>query len=382
MKRFQMSAGGFFDEQEEQSAVKATIVAKYFWAWARVLLPSIKKRGGKIGYIDLFAGPGRYKDGSKSTPLLVLERAIQDGDLAGRLVTHFNDKDEHHVRELDREIDALPGIARLKHKPKVHSEEVGDKIVAMFSEHSAIPTLFFIDPWGYKGLSLRLINSVLKDWGSECIVFFNYNRVSMGLANDAVREHMDSIFGGERAARLRERVASLDPTERELAIVEELATALKEMGARFVLPFRFMNDVGTRTTHHLVFASKHAKGYQIMKEIMAAESTKHEQGVASFEYNATDQRFPLLFELSRPLDTLERRLLDRFAGQRLTTLEIFEKDNVDTPYIMRNYQDALRSLESQARITTEPPANRRRRQKGVITFGEKVMVQFPALTPT
>src|SRR5262245_7944853 len=56
-----VSDEGFFDEQEEQSAVKATIVAKPFCAWARVLLPSIKKRGGKIGYIDLFAGPGRYK---------------------------------------------------------------------------------------------------------------------------------------------------------------------------------------------------------------------------------------------------------------------------------------------------------------------------------
>ena len=60
----------------------------------------------------------------------------------------------------------------------------------------------FVDPWGYKGLSLRLINSVLKDWACECIFFFNYNRINMGLGNDAVKEHMDALFGEERAAEL------------------------------------------------------------------------------------------------------------------------------------------------------------------------------------
>ena len=57
-----------------------------------------------------------------------------------------------------------------------------------------------MDPWGYKGLSLRLINSVLRNWGSDCIIFFNYNRINMGLNNEFVREHMDALFGAERAA--------------------------------------------------------------------------------------------------------------------------------------------------------------------------------------
>lgn len=29
-----MTTSSFFDESKEQSLVKATIVAKYFWAWA------------------------------------------------------------------------------------------------------------------------------------------------------------------------------------------------------------------------------------------------------------------------------------------------------------------------------------------------------------
>ncbi len=53
----------FFEESREQSQIKFRIVAKYFWAWAKVIIPSAKNRGGRIAYIDLFAGPGWYRDG-------------------------------------------------------------------------------------------------------------------------------------------------------------------------------------------------------------------------------------------------------------------------------------------------------------------------------
>jgi Protein of unknown function (DUF5131) len=69
-----------------------------------------------------------------------------------------------------------------------------------------VPTLFFVDPWGYKGLTLQLINSVSKDWGCDAIIFFNYNRLNMGLSNLAVDEHMSALFTEKRAASLRYRL--------------------------------------------------------------------------------------------------------------------------------------------------------------------------------
>ena len=57
-----------------------------------------------LTYIDLFAGPGRYKDGTKSTPLLVIEKAIADPKLRNRLVTMFNDVDENNSQTLISEI--------------------------------------------------------------------------------------------------------------------------------------------------------------------------------------------------------------------------------------------------------------------------------------
>lgn len=137
-----MMSGRFFNETTEQSQAKAAIVSKYFWAWAQVIMPSARQYGRNIAYIDLFAGPGRYKDGAESTPPLVLEKAIQDRNMREILVTIFNDVDANNSRSLEQTINAMPGVDTLKHAPKVSNEEVGQEIVKMFEDVHLVPTLF------------------------------------------------------------------------------------------------------------------------------------------------------------------------------------------------------------------------------------------------
>lgn len=373
-----MSNDYFFDETSEQSQVKSLIVSKYFWAWAKVIIATAKKykRTPKISYIDLFAGPGRYKDGTKSTPIMILEKAVQDEDLKNSLVTIFNDMNNEYSDSLKSAIDEISGIKELKFQPKIYNEEIDQEVVKQFEDSKLIPTLFFVDPWGYKGLSLQLINSVLKDWGCDCIFFFNYNRINMGLSNEIVKKHIDSLFGEQRAEILRKKIEELNSDQRELLIIEELTQALLEMGANYALPFVFKNEKGTRTSHHLIFVSKDFKGYEIMKEIMAKESSCADQEVASFGYNPADINTPLLFELSRPLDDLSKMLLEEYDGKEMTMNEIYLSHNVGKPYIEKNYKSVLRKLEAEGQIAAIPPANERRTVKGEKTFGHNVLVKF------
>jgi len=111
---------------------------------------------------------------------------------------------------------------------------------------------------------------------------------------------MNALFGQQRADALRLNLQALSAADRELTIVEELCTALDPTNDRYVLPFRFRDYRGGRTSHHLIFVSKHFLGYHIMKGVMARESSKQEQGVATFEYSPADKKYPLLFEMSRP----------------------------------------------------------------------------------
>lgn len=368
-----MSSSSFFDESTEQSKVKADLVAKYLWAWAKVVMPSTKKIDNRIAYIDLFAGPGRYKDGTKSTPLLVLERAISDSDMRDMLETFFSDADPENAKSLQKAIDSMPNIETLKHKPQVYIDIVDEKVAEVFKSTRLIPSLTFLDPWGYKGLSCRLIDSVIKDWGCECIIFFNYNRINMGLGNDGVKEHMNALFGEDCADKLRTRLSLLNPSEREREILNTLSNSLKELGGKYVLPFRFRGGIGNRISHHLIFVTKHRKGYDMMKEIMANASSSHNQGVPSFEYSPAETIQPYLLPPYLPLDQLKHELTNCFAGKSITFSELYETHNVGTCYIRKNYREALLQLEEQGMISVSPPVDKRRRG----TLADHVMITFP-----
>ena len=109
-----MRYDSFFHKPTEQSLVKGRIVEKYFWAWAKVIIPQAQRRNNKIGYVDLFAGQGSYNDGTKSTPILVLEKAAEDEDIRNMLVSVFNDVNSEYAQSLQDAIDTNSTIGNLK----------------------------------------------------------------------------------------------------------------------------------------------------------------------------------------------------------------------------------------------------------------------------
>lgn len=363
----------FYSHQTDASRAKAEIIAKYFPGWATV----IRAHAARMLYIDLYAGRGRYDDGTESTPLLVLRRAIADPVVSQMLVTIFNDS--KHSDELRASIEALPDVEKLKYKPVVQGVEIAEDTAEPFEKMKLIPTLALLDPWGYKGLTRDLIHSLLKDWGCDLIFFFNYNRINMGLTNKKVARHMEALFGPAWLAELRQEVPGLRPGRRERVILRALRSALRELGAEYVRHFRFLKSNG-RTSHYLIFVTKDFKGVEIMREVMAGVSSRRVDDVASFTYDPrpveeTQQELPD----TSPIDKLAGRLIRDLAGERLTVRRIFETHSRDGRYIERNYKEALRRLESDQRVTANPPASARQRRNGKPTMANHVEIRFPGV---
>lgn len=363
----------FFEERKEQSEAKARIVTKYFLAWAQVIMQTAEQRGGKIAYIDLYAGPGRYKDGAASTPLLILETAINHPKISQMLVSYFNDAESSNTMTLQEEIKKLPNIDKLKYEPRINCGDVDDVADRYFKEIQEIPAFSFIDPFGYKGLSRKIIRNVIKNWGCDCVFFFNYNRINAGISNENVAKHIDALFNKERANKLRDKLPTLTPELREAAILEELANEIKDLGGKYVLPFTFKNAAGSRTSHKLVFVSKNFKGYEIMKDIMAKESSTEDEGVPSFTYSPADASMPLLFSLAQPLSNLRDSLLRKFAGQEVTLDQIYEAHSVDTSYVKKNYRAVINELENDGLVTAYSTRGKRRGR----TYPNHVRIKFP-----
>jgi three-Cys-motif partner protein len=344
-KTLKKKPNNFFDSAEPHSQVKAAFVAGYVPTWASIMLRS---KANRVLYIDLYAGRGKYDDGSPSTPLILLKELLYVPILRDGVATWFSDSDGATIARLDANIKQLPDLSNLKHPPVVQRGTVDDSTHQELMG-SKIPTFAFLDPFGYKGLSAKLVHAVIKDWGCECMFYFNYNRIRAAIDNPMVRQRMTAIFGEDRSESLRSELKATDQSKTEAAVLQSLADAMNEIGGRYVLPFRFKNR--GRTTHHLVFVTKSFTGLDRMREVMSKHSTSSSQNVPSFEFVENDNRIPLI--ATRPLDELQSALVAQFAGQSVEFKKLYEEHSVDAfvGFLRANYREAICNLMDAGSVT-------------------------------
>ena len=131
--------------------------------------------------------------------------------------------------------------------------------------------------------------NVLRGFGNDCLFFFNYRRVNMKLSYPVMDESIDELFEPDRAQALRREIGTLKPRAREERVLKEIREAIQEAGGIPVV-FAFRSSEGGCTSHHLVFASKHAKGAEIMKRIMNDCSSDVIEGIGSWDFDPEGRR--------------------------------------------------------------------------------------------
>ena len=327
-----------------------------------------------LAYVELYAGPGIFDDGNKSTPIRVIEHAVS-GRFAPRFQVLLNEMKAEYFASLKQNVEMIPGVSTLPHRPILSNEEVRDDYSRFLEPIREMPALMFVDPWGYKGVSLELFGRFLDDAkiGRDAILFFNYRRITAALGTvDKRREHMERVFGRERAERLSKEIANLHGEEREERVIGAIDEALREI-AQYVVRFKF-----TKRGDNLIFISRHQKGHDVAKRAMAAFSDFDDEGVARFSYNSQPEPDSLqgLLSFAKPpskLAALREELLRRFSGRTLTFERILAEHGTlpGSTYLDGNYREVLLELEALGQVTMDPA----RRRKG--TLAPHVSIKFP-----
>ena len=176
----------------------------------------------RLIFADLFCGPGRFDDKTESTPLLVLKEAAKNEDLLHNLQFIFNDKDSVAIEKLKQEFDHLDKSLTPRIPPIFLNQETDDKLIRVIEKLPRCPTLSFVDPCGYKGLTTHLFRTLIKNFGCDCVFFFNYSRINRLLPNPTLPDHPVNLFGKEVAEKLQEKIHGLKPREREEAILQSI----------------------------------------------------------------------------------------------------------------------------------------------------------------
>lgn len=156
----------FYDVQTQSSLIKAKIVSGYFPQYCKILL---KKKQKEIWFLDLFSGPGKYKDGNDSTPLLVASICASDPTLRQKVRLLFNDK--HFIEDLKKNFTDRFPEKTFDLEPRFADKTIGeDEAIKKFLEKNLPtpnphPTLLFLILGGTKVLTPVCLRNFYLDGG-------------------------------------------------------------------------------------------------------------------------------------------------------------------------------------------------------------------------
>lgn len=372
----------FFNEQNSKSHVKSKIVVSFFETYFSIINNTDFSKNG-IYYIDLFSGPGIYKNGDISTPMQILNTIdkFSKDDAVNKLKLVFNDENTEFAKALKTNITNHPVYSRLKTKPVVLNKKTSNVDLSIYTQYGC-PIFSFIDPWGYKDVSFSQIHNLVRPIGSDCILFFNVNRILQDINKPSSNIHMNELFGKELPNALDvAKDPLLSQKQKGESFVKLFSRNLYDMyfttfknlnHSLFVLPFAFRQDNANKTSHYIVFITKNYKAITEMKKIMVANSNSNTTVLAYDEkdeytisfFNRYDNIYLEVKNLIIDMLSNNKKLLrttkningwaeyiDRYS---------MSKNSIITPYTLNEIKNVIKSLDKKGYITIYSEVKRTR----------------------
>jgi three-Cys-motif partner protein len=322
--------------REPHTAAKHRVLRTYLDGWLGVMAHQALKVRGRQGsersrllLLDGFAGPGRYSDGERGSPLIMLDSLLNHArfeawegvDFTFLFIEHDVSRVEHLRGEIDQ-LGSLPSNVFIKIE---HGEFEGvfDSLVDPIIQ-AGVPTFAFIDPFGYSSASMSITGRLLNFPRCEVLYFLPMSFIHRFVGRPGQEKALNSLFGTNewRAAINLEGAERTDFLlglfERQLAYNEEV---------EFVRSFQLRTVDGS--DYRLVFSLGHPKGLELAKDAMWKVDP-----VAGTTYRAeTESGQEVLFDsVAVNTDPLLQELRNQFGTRPFTIDQADRVTLVNTPF--------------------------------------------------
>jgi three-Cys-motif partner protein len=281
----------FHAEVRLWSEIKHDILRKYL----KLFINKLGARG-RIYYVDGFAGQGKYDDGKEGSPLI-----------AARIAGEYADRGRDVLRCINVEME--PDVFQnLKHHTNEFAsrglisnicgsfEDRLDTILGMVGNDVV---LFFIDPFGAKGIELPLLEKVRSQskGTSEILLRFDDLRIGRTIGNIVGLASTSDLSDLKTARSLRRRLEGVaDPEliagaldsgkiDRQ-KLIDGFCNMVVERGLyRFALSYPIVHPLTKGHRYFLVHFCNHPDGYTHMADFMAkAERSLSQQKDSLFNH--------------------------------------------------------------------------------------------------
>lgn len=315
-------------EIEDQTRAKHVILKTYLAAW----FPIMSRRPGtnRLLFLDAFAGPGVYADGSPGSPLVALDALLDHHNVNSECTYYFafNESDPQRHASLVQTLDQrqasrpLPPNVEVVTTQSVFVDLVHD-LTGGIDGAPLIPLFAFVDPFGYKSMPLDSLKALLSSPGSEVLLYFDVRSSLRFAGKGLVDDHFSALFGGEE---YRDAPPPGSPGRAQY-FVDAYSRVLKErVGFRYTWSF-LMRNAHNQPLYALVYATRHRKGLEVMKDAMWKAAP---DGSYSFVAGRSGQMV-LLGEQSS-VGLLASQLVQEFEGRTVSIADVEEYVLAETDF--------------------------------------------------
>lgn len=305
----------------DHSEIKVRLLKLYLERYLSII--GLSAHFGDVHIYDMFCGEGRYEDDGEGSPIIILKtiKEILDDPSTGNKISSkfnctFNDISEQKIKKLTT-IISREGL----HEDRMGSLEISNfdykdlvgKVQEKVKSLKKDKCFTFIDPYGYKEISVTDIESLLSGNKTEVLLFlpthFMYRFSSKGTP-ESLKKFIDELIPNE----------DLPKEGGGIGFIEALKVAFRNKlgNQHFVDSFIISRD--TNQFFCLFFFTSHIYGFHKMLE--SKWNIDEEQGRGWTQ----SQKEPDLFSESERNSVtyfLERNLREFLSDSR-TNGEVYE----------------------------------------------------------
>lgn len=365
----------FFQTMHDWSEQKLRLLTSYVDAATRIL-----GSWRAPYYIDGFAGRGLYADGSRGSPLRIADLALQletEGKSYAFRCINVEENDDHFAN-LARETARYGPLVQNFHG---RFADHLDKILQTIAGH---PAIFFLDPFGLKGIEWSALQKIIARRGSTDLwIRFDHNDArrldgNFGV-NDGKFRLLAEVFGISNLARLHTLLdVGATPAQRAdqclklyQARLQQAFQQARGLGYADAYPIRSLEET---YKYHMLFATAHNVGRILASNTVYTVEETFQKKVQDHRDLSQLATQPTLFAEYEPEQISEARfaatvkalcadLKQRFAGKRVSR-SVLHAALLDTWFGKANTQHvsaALRQLKKDEIILE---------QSGILSHGK------------
>jgi three-Cys-motif partner protein len=276
-----------FNQKDIQTHLKHILLEDYLKNWSQVFANANHGKSIRtINFVDGFAGRGYFDDGHWGSPQIAMNRLLYFQNILQQEYGNnlrFNIYNVEYNSEYYDELEKIKLRSSHPHQIKNFAGKFEEHLESIISFTQGKPTLYFIDPFGYKGVNMRDMHRILQQQSNELLINVMSYSLVRNLPIKSSEKELCNFFGvstlpPDISEYLRLKNLNIDTpsniTMQDLLkleddIIELYKNQVKSCGSNvYTLSKRIHSQINNNIYFHLVFVTRNRKGLIEMKKSM------------------------------------------------------------------------------------------------------------------